>query len=180
MKIHPLRLTTLALFCGPFLAAEAAPAQPVDDTQPKQVIIFGRHGVRSPVVPYSTLKAFSVLTYPMFNVAPGNQTIPSSLTINGGTNETILGGYFRLWLTQEGLLTGNDSADANFIYFRALDTPLITDTAKAFWTGMLPAAGPPNVNVVSPGSDPLFDPIRCGRGAAQLSDGGRGRGTSGQ
>ena len=81
--------------------------------------------------------------------------------------ETILGGYFRLWLTKEGLLTGKDSADAAFMYFRANGTPLIIDTAQAFATGLLPAAAPVNVNSYTPpASDPLFDPVDAGVAAA--------------
>ncbi len=151
MKTHFARLVTLALFCGPFLAA-----QPADDTQLKHVIIFGRHGVRSPVVPNNTLNNFSVQSFPAFSVTDAN------LTINGGTNETILGSYFRLWLTKEGLLTGNDSADAAFVYVRANGAPLIVDTARAFAAGMFPAANV-NVNSYPQGeSDPLFVPVAAG------------------
>ena len=152
LKIHSLRLVTLALLCGPFLAA-----QPADDTQLKQVIIFGRHGVRSPVLPNSALNFFSAALYPTFTDTSGNTLDPAVITPHGGTIETLLGGYFHLWLKQEGLLTGNDSADANFVYFRATDTPLITDTAKFFWTGLLPAGGLPNINVV-PATTPCSIP----------------------
>jgi 4-phytase/acid phosphatase len=82
------------------------------------------------------------------------------LTNNGQVNETILGSYYRLWLTKEGLLTGNDSADAASVHFRAIAVPLIIDTAKAFAVGMLPQA---NVFVnAQQGSDPLFDPLGAG------------------
>jgi 4-phytase/acid phosphatase len=151
MKIHSLRLVTLALLCGPFLAA-----QPADDTQLKQVIIFGRHGVRAPVLQNSALNHFSVLPFPTFTVSDVN------LTTNGGTNETILGGYYRLWLTKERLLTGNDSADAAFVYLRATGTPLIMDTAKAFAAGMLPGASV-SINSYPPqDNDPLFAPVAAG------------------
>jgi len=151
MKFYSIRLVPLALVCGSFLTA-----QPVDDTQLKQVIVFGRHGVRSPLLPNSALNTFSVQPFPVFSVSGGN------LTINGGTNETILGGYFRLWLTKEGLLTGNDSADAAFVYFRANGAPLIVDTAQHFWAGMLPAASV-NINHYGPTeNDPLFVPVDAG------------------
>jgi 4-phytase/acid phosphatase len=163
MNLRFVRLLTLTLVCVSFLAAQPAAGQPVDDTQAKQVILFGRHAVRTPVLPNSALNGFSAQPYPVFpDVPPGPPPPIAVITPNGATDETILGSYFHLWLKQEGLLTGNDSADAKFVYFRANDTPLITDTAQAFWTGMLPAAGPPNVNVVSPGSDPLFDPVGAG------------------
>jgi 4-phytase/acid phosphatase len=108
-------------------------------------------------LPNSTLNNYSALPFPEF-AASG----VSVLTPNGGKNETILGSYFRLWLTQEGLLTGNDATDAAFVYFRANDAPLIIGTAQAFAAGMLPAA---TVNVNSytpPASDPLFDPVDAG------------------
>ncbi len=124
-KIHFLSILTLALLSGPFVAAQSA-----DNTQLKQVMIFGRHGVRTPILPVSALIAFSVLPSPAFAVSG-----VAVLTPNGSTNETILGGYFRLWLTREGLLTGEDSA-----------------------AGLLPAA---TVNVDSyapPAGDPLSRP----------------------
>jgi 4-phytase/acid phosphatase len=159
MKIHSLRFAALALFSVSYLAA-----QPVDDTQLKQVIVFGRHSVRSPVASDSILNSFSVQPVPDFNV----QQQPGYLTPNGAALETILGGYYRLRLTQEGLLTGNDSADANFVYFRANAIERTVDTAKHFWAGFLPAA-PVNIQFLTPStaSDPLFDPV--GAGVAQLN-----------
>ena len=157
MKIHCVRLATLVLVCVPFLTA-----QRVDDTQLKQVIILGRHGVRSPSSPNSTLNTYSVLPFPNFGIGQ------SQLTTHGGTAETILGSYYRLWLTKEGLLTSHDSADAAFVYFWADGTPLIIDTATAFWLGMLPGATV-NVQYLTPStaSDPLFDPV--GAGVARLN-----------
>jgi 4-phytase/acid phosphatase len=137
------------------LYASVLAAQRADTTVLKQVIIFGRHAVRTPVVPASVLNTFSALPFPVF-AASGQAMI----TPNGRTNETLLGNYFRLWLTQEKLLTGNDGSDASFVYVRAIDAPLIMDTAQAFAAGLLPAA-PPAVNTV-PAPDPLFDPIDAG------------------
>lgn len=152
MKIHlrsffPLILTSVSLLS----------AQTVDDTVLKQMIIFGRHAVRTPVLPNQALDHFSALPFPDFSASG-----ISVITPNGAKNETNLGAYFRLWLTQEKLLTGNDTADSNFIYFRANNPPLITDTAKAFWAGMLPTAGAPKIDVISPGNDPLFSPVAAG------------------
>jgi len=149
MKMHAVQLAVSSLLWVFNLAA-----QPVDDTQLKQVIIFGRHGVRSPVLPNSALNNFSAQPFPVFSVSDVN------LTPNGGTNEKILGAYFRQWLTQEGLLTGQDAADAAFVYFRANGTPLIIQTAQAFAAGMLPAASV-NVNFTQQ-ADPLFNPVTAG------------------
>jgi len=140
----------MAALCASVLAAQRA-----DTTVLKQVVIFGRHAVRTPVAPASVLNTFSALPFPVF-AASGQAMI----TPNGRTNETLLGNYFRLWLTQEKLLTGNDRSDASFVYARANDAPLIVDTAQAFAAGLLPAA-PPAVNTV-PAPDPLFDPIDAG------------------
>jgi 4-phytase / acid phosphatase len=157
--IRPIILTVL---CVTFLAAQPAVAQTVDDTQLKQVIIFGRHGVRSPVLPNDLLNLASALLFPVFTDKSGAPLGGAVLTPNGATIETILGGYFRLWLTKEGLLTGNDAADANFVYFRANDTPLITLTAQDFAAGMLPAAAVTVNTYTAPANDPLFAPVAAG------------------
>jgi len=150
MRLYLARYVALAALCAPFLAAQRP-----DTTVLKQVIIFGRHAVRTPVAPASILNGFSALPVPTF--AASGQAV---ITPNGQTNETSLGSYFRLWLTQEGLLTGKDASDAAFVYVRANNTPLIVDTAQAFVAGLLPAA-PPAVNTVA-NPDPLFDPIDAG------------------
>ena len=162
MNIYPFRLITLAVCGATFLAA-----QTVDDTQLKQVIVFGRHSVRSSVAPNATLNTFSAAPYPLFTAAAPPPLVPlpavGYLTVNGAKLETILGGYYRLWLTNEGLLTGNDAADAAFVYFRANIIERTILTAQSFWTGMLPAAGPPNVYAVPQSViDPLFDPVDAG------------------
>ena len=152
MQTHTLKLIALSLFGVCFLTAQS-----VDDTQLKQVIIFGRHSVRAPVAPNSILNTFSAQQFPDFGVDAG------ILTANGEKLETILGRYYRAWLTQEGLLTGNDSADANSVYFHANVIQRTIDTAQCFWAGFLPDA-PVNVQYLTPSttSDPLFDPVGAG------------------
>jgi 4-phytase/acid phosphatase len=152
MKANTLKVTGAALF---FVCSLTA--QPADDTQLKQVIIFGRHSVRAPVAPNGFLDTFSAQQYPDFSVDAG------ILTPNGEKLETILGGYYRAWLTQEGLLTGNDSTDANSVYFHANVIQRTIDTAQCFWAGFLPDA-PVNVQYLTPStaSDPLFDPVGAG------------------
>ena len=152
MKNRSIPAVALALCCGAILTAQA-----VDDTQLKQVIVFGRHSVRSPVASTSYLNTLSAQPYPDFDVSA-----PGILTENGKKLETLLGAYYRLRLTQEGLLTGNDAADANFVYFRANTIERTIDTAKALAAGLLPAASV-NVNYYGPTeSDPLFDPVGAG------------------
>ncbi len=155
MQVHLAVLGALAMSWGGFLMAETA-----DNTRLKQVIILGRHTVRTPNTPNSVLNSFSVLSYPTF---PASGL--SVITPNGRTNETILGGYFRLWLTQEKLLTGNDAVDNAAFYLRADGTPLLVDTAEAFANGLLPAASATVNSTSSP--DPLFHPVDAG--VAQLN-----------
>ncbi len=152
MRTWSLRAAALALFYVSSLAA-----QPVDDTQLKQVIIFGRHSVRAPVAPNAYLNNFSVQQFPDFDVAAG------ILTPNGEKLETILGGYYRQWLTQEGILTGNDTADANSVFFHANAIQRTVDTAQHLWAGLLPGA-PVNVQYLTPSTanDPLFNPVGAG------------------
>ncbi len=156
-SFHEMQLRFFQLLPLPLLCAHSVAAQTVDDTQLKQVIVFGRHSVRAPVAPETYLNSFSVRQFPCFGVAPG------ILTPNGETLETILGGYYRLWLTNEGLLTGNDATDAHFVYFHANAIQRTVDTAQHFWKGFLPAA-PVNVQYLTPStaSDPLFDPVGAG------------------
>ncbi len=102
MTIHLLKIAALAVLSASLLAT-----QPVDDTKVKQVIILGRHGVRSPVVDNDTLNTFATQPFPVFSV-----TGVSSLTPNGAKNETLLGGYyFASGCPCEGRLNGKDKAD---------------------------------------------------------------------
>lgn len=133
--------------------ALTAGAQRGDDTQLKQVIIFGRHSVRAPVADNAILDIFSVKRYPVFSVGTG------LLTPNGAKLETLLGSYYRLWLTSEKLLTGNDLKDASAVYFRSNVIERTIVTAQSFASGLLPAASI-NVNHYGPTeSDPLFNAV---------------------
>ncbi|QOY91255.1 histidine-type phosphatase [Paludibaculum fermentans] len=147
----------LALSLSSGLALAQSRAEAVDDTQLKQVIIFGRHGVRTPVLPNAILNTYSSQPFPDFAV-PGLAV----LTPNGSKNETLLGAYFRLRLIQEGLLTGQDETDAASVYLRANATPLILGTAQAFAAGMLPAATVDIHSYAAPANDPLFNPLNAG------------------
>ena len=127
----------------------------------KQVIIFGRHAVRSPVAPNSILNNFSLQPFPEFSV-PG----VAILTANGARMRLSSAATSVSGSRKERLLTGNDSADAAFVYFRANVIQRTIATAQAFAAGMLPAASV-NVNSYGPqDSDPLFDPV--GAGVARL------------
>jgi 4-phytase/acid phosphatase len=158
-KIMPKLSFRLALLLAPaFLAIPcfSQTVNPSDDTVLKQIILFGRHGVRSAALPTSTLAAFTNQTYPNFGVPTGY------LTPNGLTDETLLGSYFRNYLLQEGLLTGNDVLDAKLSYFRANSIQRSNISAQALSAGLLPAA-PVSVHSYPLGTpDAVFDPISAG------------------
>jgi hypothetical protein len=61
--------------------------------------------------------------HPVFTAAPPPLQVPipalGCLTVSGVKLETILGGYYRLWLMRAGVLTGHDADDSVFVYFHA-------------------------------------------------------------
>ncbi len=146
-----------ALLSLPLLATFTAIAQTVppatDDTTLKQIILFGRHGVRSAAEPYSVTQIFASRPYPDFGVPAGY------LTLHGAQAEVLLGAYFRDYLLTEGLLTGNDKQDATHSYFRANSIQRSNISAASLATGLLPGAtvGVHSFALGTP--DPVFDPI---------------------
>jgi 4-phytase / acid phosphatase len=124
-----------------------------DDTVLKQIILFGRHGVRSAVLPEAKLAPFATRPYPDFGVPPGY------LTPHGAQAVTLLGSYFREYLLHEGLLTGNASEDAKRAYFRANSIQRSNVTATTLAAALFPGASVPVHSYPLGQADPIFDPI---------------------
>ena len=124
-----------------------------DDTTLKQIIIFGRHGIRSATTDPSKLPPMSVDAYPPFEVPFGY------LTPNGRQAETLLGSYYRSYLLREGLLTGNDQVDAAHSYFRANSIQRSNVTAGALGAGLIPSVTTQVHSYPLGQADPVFDPI---------------------
>jgi len=116
------------------VSAQTLANQATDPTVLKQIIIYGRHSVRSSTVAAATLATLASRTYPPFEVQPGY------LTPHGAQAEILLGSYFRSYLLADGLLTGADEADAQNVYFRANSIQRSNVTAASLATGLLPAA----------------------------------------
>lgn len=151
-------LMAASLVCLQILAASEARAfgattQPADDTVLKQVIIFGRHGVRSAALPTATISVFASRPYPDFGVPTGY------LTPHGYQAEMLLGSYYRDYLLEEGLLTGNDAEDAKHAYFRANSIQRSNISAAALAAAMLPTASVPIHSYPLGQTDPVFDPV---------------------
>lgn len=155
-------LMALAIFC-PTLAQTV---REVDDGSVlRQIIIFGRHGIRAPA---SDPSAYSANPYPVFGVPYGY------LTPHGQEAARLMGAYFREYLTHEGLLTGKDSIDLSRSYFRANSIQRSNVTASMFGAGLIPGATIPvhSYRIADPTTgvaavpDPVFDPILAGVAAA--------------
>jgi 4-phytase/acid phosphatase len=124
-----------------------------DSTTLKQIIVFGRHSIRSSTTAPATLLQYAVEPWPSFLVQPG------CLTPNGTLAETLLGAYYRQYLLYEGLLTGDDHTDAVRSYFRSNSIERSWATADAFGTGLIPGVTVPVHSHPIGQTDPVFDPI---------------------
>ena len=141
----------LSLYLSRRLSAQVTIAG--DDTVPKQIILFGRHGVRSAAFPDATLAAFATRPYPSFGVPTGY------LTPHGAQAEVLLGSYFREYLLNEGLLTGDLKQDVGRSYFRANSIQRSNVSAASLGSGLFPGVtvGVHSYPLGTP--DPVFDPI---------------------
>ncbi len=135
---------------------------PDDNTTLKQIIIFGRHSIRSTVTSQAELNGLSGQPYPSGIIT----TPPGLLTQNGKTAEGLLGAYFQQYLIQEGLLTGNPTVDAAQCYFRSNSIERSYETALAFQNALIPNTAPAvrsyPFSATSSQPDPVFDPILAG------------------
>ena len=125
-----------------------------DNTILKQIIIYGRHSIRSSTVQPDVLAKFSSNTYPPFTGVPVGY-----LTPNGQKAARLMGGYFNEYLANQGLLTGNTATDLPRLYFRANSIQRSNVTAAFFGAGLIPGATVPVHSYALGTPDPVFDPI---------------------
>ena len=148
-----LRRWLLLLAIGTAVSAQTVTN---DNTILKQIIIFGRHSVRSPVLTPAQYAAFSPRPYPDFGVSTGY------LTVQGQQASVLLGAYYRQYLLAEGLLTGNAQADLAQSYFRANSIQRSNLTATMLGEGLIPGVTIPVHSYPLNQLDPVFDPISTG------------------
>ncbi len=141
------------------------PAQTVtnDDTILKQIVIFGRHGVRSPTLSPAAYAVYSPRPYPDFGVPTGY------LTVHGQQAAVLLGTYYRNYLLAEGLLTGDATTDLGHSYFRANSIQRSNLTATMFGQGLIPGITIPVHSYPLNQTDPVFDPIAAGVAAVDAN-----------
>jgi 4-phytase/acid phosphatase len=137
---------------GPVLAQTTNAAD--DGTVLKQIIIFGRHGIRSSVTASNTLQQDAVDAYPTFVGVPIGY-----LTPNGRLAAGLLGSYFHDYLVHEGLLTGDTNTDLALSYFRANTIERSYITAAEFGAGLIPGASIPVHTFPAGDADLVFDPL---------------------
>lgn len=127
-----------------------------DETTLRQIIVLGRHSIRSSTKDPAQLARFAASAYPEFDVPAGY------LTPRGWKAEVLLGSYFHDYLLHEGLLTNNAQKDSARSYFRAQPIERTNRSAAAFLAGVIPGATAPLIHSfpISPyPTDPVFDPI---------------------
>jgi len=144
----------------PFLLAPIALAQasaPPSPPKPKlaYVIILARHGVRSPTATNDSLRQYAADPWPKWGVAPGD------LTEHGAKLLGILGGWYRGWLAQDGLLSETGCQAVGNVHVRADVGQRTTASARALVEGMFPGCAIAT-NAANGDSDPLFHPVLAG------------------
>jgi 4-phytase/acid phosphatase len=125
-----------------------------DGTILKEIIVFGRHSIRSGVIDSKIQGKFSANPYPGFVGVPDGY-----LTPNGQKAARLLGSYFHDYLIHEGVLTGNTNTDLARSYFRANSIERSYMTAAKFGAGLIPGASIPVHSYPSGTPDPVFDPL---------------------
>jgi 4-phytase / acid phosphatase len=148
----------LAMACLSVSIVDAQTVQPTDNTTLKFALVFSRHGVRPPTKTNDNYNPFAFQNFPDWSVPAGN------LTLHGAQLMTIMGGYYRQYFTQQGLLTGNDQADAANEYFYADNSQRTFATGQALAAGLLPSVKT-TVNEQATGTDSLFYPVKANLGS---------------
>ena len=133
MKKTPQILTALLLgsaFASGVFAEEHRPNTPSAEYELEKVLIFSRHGLRSPVEkdPQEMAK-YSPYTWAKWDVPSGH------LTAKGTVLETYFGQYLGQWLADQGLLTAERCASGEGIFAYANGVQRTIATGQAIVTG---------------------------------------------
>ena len=167
MKNCPSHRRALHCFTLLLCAAAAVPpvlAQRADDASGKLkfIIIFSRHGVRTPTGSNEQLNQYSAQPWPKWDSPSGN------LTTQGAKLMTLFGGYYRAYLAQREVLSASGCADATRVSFFSDSDQRTAETGKSLAAGMFPGCSPnqqPEQHTLAEGQvDPLFHSLSAGVG----------------
>jgi 4-phytase / acid phosphatase len=142
-----MRALLLFLLGAGLLAGQAAKLE--------YVVILSRHGVRSPTAAATELRQYSREPWPEWGVPPGE------LTAHGRKLMGTLGGWYRAWLAQDGLLPATGCESGDRVYVRADVGQRTRESGRAFAEGLFPGCAP-QTHVVTDETDALFHPVAAG------------------
>ena len=151
------------LIAGSLLASAqavnpASPSNATADRELKFVVMFTRHGVRSPTGKTELLNRYSQQSWPQWNEPPGY------LTAHGAQLMTIFGKYDRELFASQGLLAPSGCADVLHIRIIADSDQRTRETGKALAAGLAPGCGIAVSALPEESKDPLFHPLAAGVG----------------
>ena len=122
--------------------------------QLQKMMVLSRHNLRSPLSGGDS-DLGKVTPHRWFSWT----SAPSELSLKGEQLETIMGQYFRRWLTAEGLITENYLPKEGEMWFYANSKQRTIATARHFSASMLPMADVTVEHKYAPeSSDRMFSP----------------------
>lgn len=144
------------LFSMP-LAAQAAVASSADGGDKLQlVVMFSRHGVRSPMTKPEQYSRYSAAPWPKWDVPP------AYLTAHGYELMKLFGGWYRARFSGEGLFAAANCIDAAHVTIIADTDQRTRETGKALAEGMFPGCTITVHSQADNAIDPLFHSIDSG------------------
>jgi 4-phytase / acid phosphatase len=122
------------VFCAVLLALSSVPgnagaASTGADDNLQMVIVLSRHGVRSPTAKPGALDVYSSKPWPKWPVPAGY------LTPHGKQLMSIMGGWYRTYYADTGLLPANGCLDAMSVYVVADDEERTLESAHGLLDG---------------------------------------------
>jgi 4-phytase/acid phosphatase len=167
MKIHPFQRCLFRCLAFVVVAASAglplyAQSAEIPQGKLKFVLIFSRHGVRTPTGGSEQLNQYSAQPWPKWDSPLGY------LTAHGARLMTLFGSYYRAYFAQQGLLSADGCAGAAHVSFFSDSDQRTAETGKSLAAGMFPGCNlnqQPEQHTLAEGqADPLFHSLSAGVG----------------